>query len=778
MAKKYHQKKKPLSKGLLLFIAFICPAVIFNLVFIAIHKEALTYDLGMQYIDFLAFFKRNILHPSQFIYSFQNGLGGSMLGTAAYYLMSPLNLLLVLCPQRWLAIGIQILISIKLGFISMSSYYAWSQKYKRFVMPMALSYALCGYTAGNWFNIMWLDSLYLLPLLLLSIDHLISGKKNHLILWTALLAITNFYTGWMSLLFGLLYYATRLNYKHVKQYVYKSLAGGLASAVILIPAAGDLMLGKTTNHHAKFSWGLMFKPYDFLTTQVAMNYTPDVLMKTNIPALYFGTLVLTLGLAYFVNHRIDIKKRIANGVLLIFMLISCIWTPLVLLWHLGQFPIWYPVRFSFVISWLMIDLALKNLNAKPDKQVKITVLVIWLILVTLIIIYAPKIALDTKAKPLIIDGLIGITGFLGLITVVNINELEIASWIQVLDVAVNFVLVVAHMGGLNLGEYQRFIDNLPEIHDTYLTRTGRGFARSSNDSFSGNFNSDSIFNSVYNADATQFERNLGYARVSDGHITNFGQTEFAKSFLSESRYLKTNPSSTEKWYLKLNSKPLPMVFKVYSDPIMAGGDPLTSQTRIAQSLGQKTLYTPGKIKKIGHNAFKVTADYLELNQISHKDKIYINNSKANLNAKVSVNKVPQTILIKMPHKTQIVRVKTKRHINITALRGGILHVDKLKTPDVKLKQRGLTVTSNKFEADGTMATTIPYNHNWHVYDNNKPLKVTRWGHAMLSFKLSSGSHELTFKYVPTELYLGALISLLGLIMALLPKWLANIKQKR
>lgn len=777
MAKKHHQKKKPLPQGLLLFIAFIVPVLVFNLIFIATRKESLVADLGMQYIDFLAFFKRSLFHPSRFIYSFQNELGGSMLGTTAYYLMSPLNLLLVLCPQRWLAVGIQILISIKLGLISMSGYYAWSQKYKRYVMPMALSYALCGYTAGNWFNIMWLDSLYLLPLLLLSIDHLIAGKKNHLILWTALLAITNFYTGWMSLLFGLLYYITGLNYKTIKQYVYKSLTGGLISAVVLIPAVSDLLLGKTTDHHAAFSWGLMFKPYDFLSTQLILNYTSKVLAKTSIPSLYLGALVLTFGLSYFINRKINYKKRIADGMLLLFMLISCIWTPLVLVWHLGQFPIWYPARFSFVINWLMIDLALKNLNAKPDKRVKITVLIIWSVLITLIIIYAPKITLDTKAKPITVSALIGITALIGLITIANVNELKIASWIQVLDIAINFVLVVANMGGLNLGEYQNFVDHLPKIHDTYLTRTGRGFVRSSNESFSGGFNSDTVFNSIYNNQTTQFQRALGYVSLSTGHIANFGQTEFAKSFLSESRYLAKNPGSFENWHLNLKSKPLPMVFKVYNDPILIN-NPLVSQTHIAQALGQKILYTPGSIKKVGHNVFKVKADYLLMNKLSYKDKIYINNSKINRNVKTFRYETLQAVLIKMPYKTQIVRIVTKRHINLKAVKGGILHVDKLHTPNVLLKQNGLTVASNGFKANGTMATTIPYSRNWRVYDNGKQLKVTRWGHAMLSFKLTSGTHKLTFKYVPTEFYLGALISLLGLIMALLPKWLVIYEKSR
>ncbi|WCJ46730.1 YfhO family protein [Levilactobacillus brevis] len=60
-------------------------------------SSLLTVDLGQQYIDFFAYLRRAILHdPSSIFYSFSNGIGGEMLGTWSYYLLSPLNWLLLL----------------------------------------------------------------------------------------------------------------------------------------------------------------------------------------------------------------------------------------------------------------------------------------------------------------------------------------------------------------------------------------------------------------------------------------------------------------------------------------------------------------------------------------------------------------------------------------------------------------------------------------------------------------------------------------------------------
>ncbi len=57
---------------------------------------------------------------------------------------------------------------------------------------------------------MWLDAVLLLPLLIDAIDKVLAKQKNHLTLITFLLWLTNFYTAFMALLFGLLYFLTKI----------------------------------------------------------------------------------------------------------------------------------------------------------------------------------------------------------------------------------------------------------------------------------------------------------------------------------------------------------------------------------------------------------------------------------------------------------------------------------------------------------------------------------------------------------------------------------------
>ena len=68
----------------LYWLSFLLPTCIFASYFLYRGQEILTVDLGQQYIDFLSFYKNNLLsNPLNFIFTFSNGLGSSFIGTSA-----------------------------------------------------------------------------------------------------------------------------------------------------------------------------------------------------------------------------------------------------------------------------------------------------------------------------------------------------------------------------------------------------------------------------------------------------------------------------------------------------------------------------------------------------------------------------------------------------------------------------------------------------------------------------------------------------------------------
>jgi len=55
----------------------------------------LTLDLNNQYISFFSYWKEVFKGNADFTYTFSKTLGGDMVGLSAYYLMSPLNFILL-----------------------------------------------------------------------------------------------------------------------------------------------------------------------------------------------------------------------------------------------------------------------------------------------------------------------------------------------------------------------------------------------------------------------------------------------------------------------------------------------------------------------------------------------------------------------------------------------------------------------------------------------------------------------------------------------------------
>ena len=116
--------KSHLKTKYLYWLSFLLPALIFASYFIYRNQEILTVDLGQQYIDFLSFYKNNLFsNPLNLVYTLSSGLGNSFIGTWAYYLTSPFNLLLFLFSNSHLPEAILLIISLKVGSIGLSSFY-------------------------------------------------------------------------------------------------------------------------------------------------------------------------------------------------------------------------------------------------------------------------------------------------------------------------------------------------------------------------------------------------------------------------------------------------------------------------------------------------------------------------------------------------------------------------------------------------------------------------------------------------------------------------------
>ena len=88
--------------------------------YIPFGKTSMLYsDMYHQYYPFFVAFRRSLRQGQSLLYSWSIGMGVDYLGLISYYLASPLNLLSVLVPEKWLLGYFSLLMPIKLGFAGM-----------------------------------------------------------------------------------------------------------------------------------------------------------------------------------------------------------------------------------------------------------------------------------------------------------------------------------------------------------------------------------------------------------------------------------------------------------------------------------------------------------------------------------------------------------------------------------------------------------------------------------------------------------------------------------
>lgn len=346
-------------------------------------KSLLMVDLHHQYAPLLSELRAMLLgEGGGFTYNFNIGLGAAFIPTYAYYLASPLNLLMVLFPEAYLTEGILLITLIK-GAAMAASFTALVQYlYRRrsaSMVAVGLLYALSGFMLAYSWNIMWLDVLALLPAVVLAMEHMLkTGKMLPYVLLLALALFTNYYLGFMLCIFLVLYMGVWLlrSRRTLKARLFGclrfaggSLWGAGLVAALLIPTA--LALGRTSAAGGELGdFATNFPLFDLLG-RFFYGATPTI-RSGNLPNLYCGVVAVLATPIYFAQKHIPLRRRLCFGGLLAVMLFSCTLTQVDLVWHGLHAPNDLPYRFSFLVSFvvlLMVARVFAQVRRITPKQV-------------------------------------------------------------------------------------------------------------------------------------------------------------------------------------------------------------------------------------------------------------------------------------------------------------------------------------------------------------------------------------------------------------------------
>ena len=399
-----------------LAIAFFIPVLAILLLMITAGatpfgtKSMLYSDMWHQYFPFFKAFRKALLSGDSLLFNWNVGMGMDYLGLISYYLASPLYLLSVFVPESWVLPYFSLLVPLKLGLASLFFAIFLKKTFGRDDFSIALFgafYGMCAWALGYQWNIMWLDTFAMLPLVALGTVSLLRDKK--VILYTITLALSifsNYYIGFFTCIFVLLLFICYqiCRCRNAKEFfldlcriaLYSVLAIGM-TAILELPALSAL--GKTYSSVNSFpedfalnivdyqlcapareAWeafriakeagdpavtlwfkavGESFGPILNGMGQVAGNLSgggvPTFL--EGLPNVYTGISTLLLSFLFLMARNVKLRDKLCCVFILLFLVASFVIRQLDYIWHGFHFTNMIPYRFSFIVSFVMLYMA-------------------------------------------------------------------------------------------------------------------------------------------------------------------------------------------------------------------------------------------------------------------------------------------------------------------------------------------------------------------------------------------------------------------------------------
>ena len=221
-----------------------------------------------------------------------------------------------------------VLIVIKTGLCGLT--FAWYLRH-RFstedyaITVFSLFYALSGFMAAYNWNIMWLDCVFLAPLVIRGLEDLVYRKKTALYcISLGLCVLTNYYISIPICIFIVLYYFVLVASlspmefgKSLKRFIVYSLLGGGLAGIVLIPGTAALF----STRFAQTSFPDQIKCY-FNLPEILSRHCVNVaaeIRSDHWPNLYCGVAVFFFLPLYLCCKGISWKEKVPRLLLLCFL---------------------------------------------------------------------------------------------------------------------------------------------------------------------------------------------------------------------------------------------------------------------------------------------------------------------------------------------------------------------------------------------------------------------------------------------------------------------------
>ena len=833
----YQERRIAMRKKKCIGISFAIPAVTMLIAYIANgvypfgDHGVLIIDSLHQYLPFFTDFQQKLTNSESLLYSFGGGLGYNMWATLAYYLASPFNFLLTAVSMEHVMDFMAYLILLKIALSGAA--FAWYLSERGggrdyLPVPFACMYALSAFMIGYYFNIMWLDSVMVLPLVMMGIERICAGKSGKLFAGALFYGVyCNYYIGYMLCLFSCLYFlvnwiaARKFEIKKFfvsgLRFAWYALLGGGMAALVLIPAY--LALRMTESADGSFPSKIKF--YTDGTTQwtghFALVEPINIYDDQSGVNIYCGVIILILIILYILDKELSFKERLSKVVLAGLLLLSMNFNMLNFIWHGFHTQNGLPNRFAFIYIGLILVMgfdALRHIRRLDVWRLALS----WIIPVafTAYCMYA-NVGERERYVYVTTLSLLAVYGILLLLLQGLARGFAVVKTILITlmsaEMAATGIYGVCMNGTVGRSTYV----NEQKAYQTMIARQedgDDGFYRSEIDSqrmrnenmFMG-ANGLVLFSSTMPEATVNLCRSIGmeartnktgYNGVTKLFNDVFGVRYVVSKSGGDTLYQMEKVDYEEPLTLYKNEGALSVGFMVSTDiknwdindrlpmkvqddfAVLATGVDFFYTLREAYSLEEGPTY----IIRL-HPGEQTYIEFTEnVESITIKTPQYektINNYTKNVfnlgtvTEEGEASKANITIKYKEGKESPVpVRVYTCTDEEYQAV------YEKLAANQLENVQESGNQLSGTIHVDeaGTLLLTIPYDEGWKVLVDGVETETYRVGEALMGLDLQPGDHEIFMTFTPAGLWLGSILSLVCVALFLLSCYVEGRLQAR
>lgn len=356
-------------------------------------------DASIQYLDLFSYLKHALQGEASWTFSFTRGIGGNVWAILTYYLTSPWNILVLFFNQENFHAFYDLLVLIKLSLSAITMAFYLDRRFTNrlsacMVIALGINFGLMQYNLEQARNIMWLDGVYMLPLILWGIYQVSRGKTIfYIVIPAALSLLFNWYSGLIDLLFTgfwtiwetiLLRISSHSTWKQCMFFLFRIALAVLLSlgivSIIFVPTLMELANGRISN----FDWGLLHVTWKGSFTALFTGLTWGTFSSNGHASLFCGNLTLLGIIGFFFRKNLARNMCIFAVLMLVFSIAVLYWQPFFLLFSLLKDASSYWYRYSYVTIFFFIWLAgaffSNSQNKHVDWKIGICFPLLWIVL--------------------------------------------------------------------------------------------------------------------------------------------------------------------------------------------------------------------------------------------------------------------------------------------------------------------------------------------------------------------------------------------------------------